>query len=167
MRDFGAFMAVAQTHEDLVRDRLTELGWTVEPFGQALLTSACRRALRSWVDDDNQPTLIRWLPDLIAYRCAGGWSIALVDAKGEVSQTRNHAVEKKSVDCDRVISTSLNVPTYYVFNDLGVATPDDVVSWGHFHNGHGTNGSGTPFYLVAKSDCRSFYDVFAADAVTP
>ena len=166
MRDFGQFMAIAQAHEDAVRDHLVEFGWTVEPFGQALLTAPCRLALRSWKDRDGKPTLVRWLPDLIAYRHSKCWSVALVDAKSEVSKHANHAVEQASVDCDRVISTSLNVPTYYVFDDFGVATPDDVVSWGHIHNGIGTKGSGTPFYLVAKSACRRFDDVFALGATS-
>lgn len=158
-------MSVAVSHEEAVADRFTSIGWQVIPFGQAQLTTDCRNALRRWRGTDGKPSLVRWLPDLLAYTTEATPSVALVDAKGSISRTANHSVEIASIKCDLVISQRLNTPTYYVFEDFGVLTPDEVVQYGS-PGPPPRNGSGTPYYLVAKSACHSFYDVFALDDVT-
>lgn len=112
--------AVGDAHEQRVREELERRGWTVSTYGQAILDERIRRALRT------TNSRRRWDPDLIA---ANGTTIALIDAKscmrGEDAHTFH--ISRKALRAGRDLSAADDLPLYYVFANLGVATPTEIM----------------------------------------
>jgi hypothetical protein len=151
--------------EQSVLARFNVSGWIAEPFGQALLPENARDALRHFEDLSGRPTLVRWMPDILAWRECNHrvTHLALIDAKvGQVSD--NHAVEIAAADAMDVYVERLYIPAFFVFNDWTVLTPRDVKHRGRLGpDPRGGNGSGTPYYLVPKRFARAFDNVFPRD----
>lgn len=151
----------AQKFETELIDRFMSIGWLAAPFGQAQIPEEMRRHLARYVDHTGSPALVRWMPDIIAVRPAQRPAVCLVDAKSEQSDTPNYAVEINAVDAGITIARDWHMPLYYVWPDGGVLTPHLVLNR---HNrrmdGSGSAGSGTAFYLVAKSFAWKFGDRF-------
>lgn len=114
--------AVGDEHERRVREELERRGWTVNPYGQGVLSEEIRRALKT----TDSP--MRWDPDLVA---ACGSSICLVDAKtamrGEAAH--HYSISRKAVQAHVQMWARLDIPIYYVFSNLGVATVLDVMHY--------------------------------------
>jgi hypothetical protein len=154
---------LAESHEFAIRVELERRGWTVEPFGIALLSDHMRQALRQV-----QPlALWRWLPDLIATRDR---RTVLVDGKDEQrNDTPNFAVEETAILAHRTMAT-LGVPIVYVFSDMSCNfNCDDLLNQGRrvgpTHGGsrvQGAAGSGTPFWLLPKRHQLHLDEVFGA-----
>ncbi|MEV6670619.1 hypothetical protein [Streptomyces sp. NPDC051162] len=120
MPSFHDRKAVGDAHELRVAQELTARGWDVASWGQAVRTDAVGRALRG------TDSLSRWTPDLIAAR---GERIALVDCKGGTTSrsTGRHSVERNAVMAHLQLTAWTRLPVIYVFDDLGVLTPMDIL----------------------------------------
>lgn len=133
--------------EAAVGDRLRAHGWTVEPFGQALLSEAIRTALRR-----HAHLPLRWMPDLLAVR--GDDLPVMVDAKGGRTDTPNYAIERDAFDGALRWWWAMRTQHWIVWHDFHWSTIDQISQGlrdGVIRDGHWRgNGSGTPFLLIPK-----------------
>jgi len=129
-------------------------GWSVDKFGQGAMKPEIREALHS------STTALRWNPDLIAVR---GREVKFVDCKASLQPrpTRRHAIEQAAVGAHNQFIAVFDAPVFYVFEDMTVLTPRDVLSFGEPGN-PSNNGSGQPYYLVDARHGRAFDVVFGA-----
>ena len=143
--------------EQRVAEELTLREWAVNPWGQGILTSPVQSALR------RTDSALRWTPDLVATR---GEIVVLIDCKGrKTSATRNrHTIERAAVKSHLQFSAWTDLPMYYVFDNLGVMTPHDVLTAGRI-GPHTQVGSGAPYYLVPAALARPVDDVFGGPEV--
>lgn len=113
---------VGDAHEARVRYELEQRGWTVAQYGQALLPEQIRRALK--VTD----SAMRWDPDLVA---ACGSYVCLVDAKAAMrgADAHRYNISRKALKAHLAMFAMLDLPIYYVFSNLGVATAVDVMQY--------------------------------------
>lgn len=137
----------ATRHEHDVAERLRAHGWTVEPFGQALLVEAIRTALRHYA---HLP--LRWMPDLLGVR--GDDIPVLIDAKWGRSDTPNYDLERDAFDAHLRWWWAMRTQFWYVWHDFHYSTIEQIsrgINDGHICKGaYRGNGSGTPFLLVPK-----------------
>lgn len=143
---------VGDLHEQRVAEELTVRGWHVNPWGQGVLTAPVRAALRA------TDSALRWTPDLVAAR---GEDLTLVDCKGRASSsaTGRHAVERAAVRAHLQLTAWIDLPIYYVFDDLTVLTAHDVLTAGRV-GPHTRIGSGAPYYLIDGGLADPFDSVF-------
>ena len=163
---FAERLAASTQFEAAVLERLNRTGWAAFPFGQGQLSHECRERLRVFEDLSGRPCLIRWMPDIIAFRSfpAGRSRVALIDAKA-CGDGPNISLEKAAIETCEIYTDRLYAPTIFVFGSAasqdgwGVMTPRDA----HLRGRPGSDdsgGSGTLFVLVAKRFGRPFDDVF-------
>ncbi|MFI1487986.1 hypothetical protein [Streptomyces sp. NPDC020747] len=152
MGSFQQRKAIGDEHEAYVSNRLTQRGWDVSQWGQGTLTGNVRRVLRS------TDSSIRWMPDLIAAR---GDVLALIDCKSRMTSTttNRHAVERAAVRAHLQLTAWTYLPVYYVFDNLDVLTPHDILTEGRT-GPRSRAGSGSAYYLVGVGTGRSFDTVF-------
>lgn len=151
MRSFQERLAIGSEHEHHVAEELALRGWASSECGQGCWAEAVRHALR------NTDSGIRWTPDLITARDD---AVVLVDAKTTTSpQTGRHTVSRDAVRAQRQLATIWDIPIYYVFSDLGVMTPEEVIQTGGQHIAVGRRG---PFYFIPAELCTPFDEVFGA-----
>jgi hypothetical protein len=150
--------AVGDAHEQRVRLELEQRGWTVAPYGQGVLPEPIRRALKT----TDSP--MRWDPDLVA---ASGSSICLIDAKAAMRGTDawSYTVSRKALQAHLRMWTTLDLPLYYVFSNLGAATPAEVMQFCRLSR----LGNAGGYVSFPAGLPRPFDDVFgqpAMDAMT-
>lgn len=143
---------LAKEHEQLVRDVLEREGWQVAAFGQEHQNSEVRSLLkRSALIGPTMRT--RWIPDLLCWKAGNA---IILDPKGATNQeTPNWAVEAAAVDAlaDYFEFENRSIPTWVVFPNLTVATPDEIrTAAPTVFRGRGTGGSGTDFRLVPRDE---------------
>jgi hypothetical protein len=129
-------------------------GWSIDIYGQGAMKQEIREALHTGTSG------LRWNPDLIAVR---GREVKFVDCKASLQPrpTGRHAIEQAAVSSHNQIIAVFDVPVFYVFEDMTVLTPRDVLSFGE-HGKPSTNGSGQPYYLVDARHGHAFDTVFGA-----
>ncbi|WP_055567766.1 hypothetical protein [Streptomyces atriruber] len=154
MTSFQQRKAAGDAHEQYVAEQLTMRGWDVSPWGQGLLTEQIQDALRK------TDSFIRWIPDLIA---AKETDLALIDCKTRMTSrsTGRHAVERAAVHAHAQLVAWTLLPVYYVFDDLDVLTPHDVLTTGR-QGPHSIAGSGAPYFLIPATDTHRFDSLFGA-----
>jgi hypothetical protein len=160
---FDARMRPSVTFEASVISRLEVTGWMASPFGQAQLPEVFRRQLWRFVDGALRPSLIRWMPDIIALRphANGGLQLALIDAKTCTAQSANFSIESSALDAAETYVDRLYTPTFFVFDNWTVLTPRDVRHRGCLGPMPSSNqASGTAYVLVPKCYGRPFDSVF-------
>jgi hypothetical protein len=152
MTSWNARKAVGDALEQTVAEELTLRGWTVNPWGQGILTGPVRGALH------RTDSSMRWMPDLVVAR---GEIVALIDCKGQMTSgtTQRHCIERAAVRAHLQLAAWMELPVYYVFDSLGVLTPHDVVMAGRM-GPHTNVGSGAPYYLIGTGLDRPFDDIF-------
>jgi hypothetical protein len=136
MTEWAGRYADGTRWEDGLAERLRAWGWIVSPFGQGQLDGSVTRALAAYRDQLGRPAGIRWLPDLIAVRRD---ALCLIDAKTSTGDHDSYKVECAAVDVHTVISYELSTPERYALE---------------------SKGSGTPCYMVNRSNARPAVDVF-------
>lgn len=140
---------VGDAHEERVTRELEARGWTVDPWGQAILSEPVQRAI----------SRTRWahFPDLVAARDGGPVAI---DAKDRMSsaETGRYAISIKCVEFGTQFIAAFGVPIFYVFGNLGVLTPQEVMAYGTT-SARGTGGS---YYLINGRLAHQFDDVFGS-----
>ena len=146
--------AVGDELEQRVAEELTIRGWTVSPYGQGTFDPAIRTAL------GKTPSSIRYQPDLIAAR---GELVVLIDCKGRMTSTTSnrHSIQRDAVQAHLQYSGLAGLPVYYVFDDLGVLTPHEVLTAGRM-GPHTQVGSNAPYFLIAAALARPFDAVFGS-----
>jgi hypothetical protein len=152
--------------EDLIIDRLIRAGWHAEHFGQRQLSEECRDRLKRFEDAARRPSLIRWMPDILAF-CdlpSGRSFVALIDAKvSPPPDTGNYAIERSAVEALEIWTDHFYTPTFFVFDDWQVLTPREARQRGRLGPEPGPGrGSGTPYFLIAKRNARAFDAIFPA-----
>ncbi|MCM2416509.1 hypothetical protein [Streptomyces sp. RKAG293] len=152
MSSFQHRKAVGDAHEVRVAQELIHRGWAVNPWGQGVLTDPVRYALRESYSS------LRWTPDLIA---AKDRQVTLIDCKSRMTSraTCRHVVERAAVHAHLQLVAWTMLPVYYVFDNLDVLTPSDVLTAGQ--DGPRTPaGSGTPYYLIPAGRSLPFDTTF-------
>jgi hypothetical protein len=163
---FAERMATASTHEIAVKQRLNDRNWQAELFGQILLPPNLRDLLKQYSDDYGNPTLLRWLPDILAgYLRPGRAYCCLIDAKTCGPNQKNYAVEKSAIDALAILTQALHIPSFFVFDDWGVLTAHIIQQRGWSGPDHG-NGSGTAYFLVERRYSLPFDRIFPPIAIT-
>lgn len=147
--------AIGDMHERRVAAALRARGWTVQPCGQGTYPPAVQDALR------RTRSALRHFPDLIAAR---GADLVTIDAKDRMpsTDTDRYAVSADTVTAG-LLFTAAHAPTplYYVFGDLKVLTPAEVVHY----TAHALRHRSGAFHLVRTEQAHHFDDVFgSADA---
>lgn len=144
---WNARKAVGDAHEERVSQELGTRGWAADPWGQAILSKPIRRAV----------SRTRWknFPDLVAARDG---DLVAIDAKDRMSsaETGRYAISRECVSFGIQFVAAFGVPIFYVFGNLGVLTPQEVMSYGST----GPRGMGGSYYLVNGRLAHQFDDVF-------
>lgn len=154
MRQWQDRKAVGDAHDHHVAATLQARGWTVHPCGQGTYPPAVRDALR--------PTrsALRHYPDLIAAR---GTDLISIDAKDRMpsTDTDRYAISTGTVNAG-LFFTAAHAPTplYYVFGDLRVLTPAEVIHC----TAHALRHRSGAFHLVRTEQAHHFDDVFGPAA---
>lgn len=152
---------LAESHEYAIQVELERRGWSVQPFGIALLADEVRDALRRV----QPPSYWRWLPDLVAMRDG---RMVLIDGKDEQRKdTPNFAIEEMALAAHRNMAF-FGIPIVYVFSDMSCNWNSDDFAYsgrrfapmGSSGRVEGVRGSGTPFVLVPKSQQLHLDDIF-------
>lgn len=122
LQDFQSRLALGNELEQRVTEELTGRGWTAVSWGQGTWPEEIRYALKQ----TDSP--IRWTPDIVAAR---GSSVAFIDCKNShpVRDGNAHSVDKKCLRASREFAAMFDVPVFYVFDSLGVITPDQVMAF--------------------------------------
>lgn len=152
MTNWNQRKAIGDAFEQRIAEELTINGWHVSPWGQGILNKPVRAALR------NTDSSMRWTPDLVAAR---GEIVCMIDCKASMTSdgTSRHAVERAAVKAHLQLSAWTDLPMYYVFDNMGVLTPHDVLMAGR-KGPHTRVGSGAPYYLISTLIDRPFGQVF-------
>jgi hypothetical protein len=155
MPSFQQRKDVGDAHEQRVAEELNHRGWTVDAWGQGVLSEGVRCALRG------TDSALRWAPDLIA---AKGRELFMIDCKSRMTSrtTSRHAVEKAAVMAHLHLVAWTQLPVCYVFDNLDVLSPHDVLMTG-YTGPRTVHGSGSSYYLVPASRAFSFSEVFGRD----
>lgn len=145
--------AVGDAHEDRVRWELERRGWTVAPYGQGILPEQIRRALKQ----TDSP--MRWDPDMVA---ANGSTVCLIDAKASMrgDDAWTYTISRKAVRAHLRMWSELDLPIVYVFSNLGVATPAEVLQFCRLQ----TTGSAGGYLSFPAGLPRPFDDYFGIPA---
>lgn len=132
-----------------VADEMSGRGWHVDYWGQGVLSAPIRQAV----------SRTRWknFPDLAAARDG---DLVAIDAKDRMSsaETGRYAISRECVSFGLQFVAAFGVPIFYVFGNLGVLTPQEVMSYGST----GARGMGGSYYLVNGRLAHQFDDVFGA-----
>jgi hypothetical protein len=153
MHSFHNRLRAGSAHELRVAAELERRGWVVDLFGQGALKPEIRHVLNR-ID-----TRLRNLPDMIAAR---GMELVVIDAKDRMSSTesRRYAISRKCVSAGLQWLGAYGIPIYYVFGNLGVLTPTEVMSYGHL----GPRGMGGSYYLINERLAHPFDAVFGSSS---
>jgi len=138
-------------NDDRLQDEFRRRGGIVDPYGQRVLSDQVRRLLSRTKSDE------RWHPDFFV---AWGRGLFAVDAK---TNMRGDDDDRYRISRDAIAAhrrwTAHNpeIPFYYVFSNLGVATVDDVMRYCRLDSVGDITGSYVSFGVDLP---RHFDDVF-------
>ncbi len=149
MSAFGGRLSIGTDHEQRVAGELRARGWTVDPWGQGVLSAEVRDAIQ------RGESRLRFLPDLIAAR---NGELVTVECKDRMrsADSGRYAIARQCVNFGLQM-LALGVPLLYVFGNLGVLLPTEVMTYGRI--GPRVIGSGA-YYLVPERLGHQFDDVF-------
>lgn len=143
--------AVGDDLERRIREELERRGWTAAPYGQGILPDPIRRTLGSTNSN------MRWDPDIIAVH---GSTACLIDGKSSMrgEDARVFHLSRKALAAGLRIWIERDLPVYYVFANLGVATPAEVMQF----CGLSTVGAAGGYVTFAAGAPRPFDEVFGS-----
>jgi Holliday junction resolvase len=147
--------AVGQSHEQRVARELEVRGWTVAPWGQGILPDRIKRAIR------DTGSKFRHFPDIVAARPG---ELIAIDAKDQMhsTETGRYAISRECVAFGLQFYAAFGLPAFYVFGNLGVLCPTEVLSYGRI----GPGASGGAYHLVSGRLAHQFDDVFGRPVAT-
>lgn len=155
MADWHTRKAKGDEHEHDVKILLEQCGWTVQFCGQGTFLPHIQEALC------RTDSALRQFPDMIAAR---GHDLVVIDAKTrmESTGTNRYAISRTCLHAGlQMTGTLAPVPLFYVFGDLGVLTPPEVMAYSCHAKIH-TSGS---YYLVDTRYAHRFDEVFGPRAL--
>jgi hypothetical protein len=154
MSSFGDRLSIGTAHEQRVAGELRARGWTVDPWGQGVLSAEVRAAIR------HSGSRLRFLPDLIAAR---NGELVTIDCKDRMrsADSGRYSIARQCVNFG-IQMAALDVPLFYVFGNLAVLLPTEVMAYGRI--GPRVTGSGA-YYLVPERLGHQFDDVFGTPEV--
>lgn len=149
MTTFSERLAVGDTHQQRVERELESRNWTVSPWGQGILPEAIRQGIR------DSGSRFGHFPDLVAARPG---ELVTIDAKDKMrsTDTGRYAISRECVSFGLQFVAAFGIPVYYVFGNLGVLCPAEVMSYGTI----GPRATGGAYYLVSERLAHHFDDVF-------
>lgn len=150
---FAERKVVGDALESRVRRELEQRGWTVSEYGQAVLADPIRSALK------RTESRMRWDPEFVI---AHGSALALVDAKGAMrgEDAWSYTISRKALRAHLQMVAELDLPIYYVFANLGVSTPAEVMQFCRLARVGDAGG----YVSFPAGMPRPFDDVFGAPA---
>jgi hypothetical protein len=157
---FAARKTEAEAWEAQVAFQLQTQGWLVERFGQGLWSQGMHDLLMHTQAPLGGPNLIRWLPDLLAVKRHPNGSVQSFFVEVKNCKGARHAIEERSVRCAELLQ-ALGTPVIFVFEDWHVLTAEAI----RYHGRQGpvrSQGSGTPYLLVERSQSWPWFEVFSA-----
>jgi hypothetical protein len=134
-------------HERRVAEELGARGWRTAPWGQAILPPDIRSALVSSASN------LLHFPNLVA---AQNGELVAIDCQNYLrsAETGRYAVSRNCVSFGLQFHAAFGIPLYYVFGNLGVLTPVEVLACTTTRIR--TSGS----YLVSAKVAHGFDDIF-------
>lgn len=148
---FAERKAAGDIHEARVRKELETRGWTVDLYGQGILSDPVKRALGL------TESVRRWDPEFLV---ACGSTIRYVDAKGSLRGVRGdqNFVSRKAIAAHLKLMADSDIPVYYVFEDLGVLTPAEMMQLADYER----IGNAPGYLTVPRVKSHPFDEVFGA-----
>ncbi|MFD9078144.1 hypothetical protein [Streptomyces erythrochromogenes] len=145
---------VGDAHEQRVATALRQHGWTVQLCGQGTYPPTIQEALR------HTRSALRQFPDLIAAR---GSELITIDAKDRMPSTHSdrYAISTATLNAGLLL-TAAHAPTplYYVFGDMKVLTPAEVLHYAQ----HALRHHSGAYHLVRTDRAHPFDQVFGSAA---
>lgn len=151
--DWNQRKAVGDAHEERVTRELERRGWTASRCGTGVYKPEIQWAL------GRSESRLREFPDLIAARDG---DVVTVDCKDRMSsaETGRYAISRRCLTAGlQFLGANAPVPLYYVFGNLGVLTPAEVMHYGSIGQRGGS------YYLVPGRLGHHFDDVFGVPMV--
>ncbi len=146
-------------HEQVVADRLRQQDWIVQPWGMDTLHPTSRALIHAC----GSPAA--HLPDLMAAPRSQPHKVVLIDCKAQsVAGETERAIATGCVFAQLRLSGTLELPLWYVFSDLAVSSPQDVIHSGRLVPAGPNSGSGDMHFRVPRTLDREFDSVFATAA---
>src|SRR6516165_5002876 len=133
--------------EKIVAQQLRDQKWNLESLGQSQMSPALRAALR----DQKEINLLRWFPDLAAWRISpltNRTIIFAIDAKSIMKTQVNLSVEERALEASEEFERSSRMPWLFVIPGLMCFDPITLRT-GSRSGGPG-GGSGTPYVVMPK-----------------
>jgi hypothetical protein len=152
---FEQRLATGLDHEQRVQTELEARGWAVSPYGEGVLSDPVRWALQ------RTESYRRSDPDFYA---AHGSTIYGIDAKtamrGELAAV--YRISRRTLADHLRMWAEGEPPIYYVFGNLGVATPAEVL---RFHGVDSISQVSGSYVVVDAGRPRPFDEVFGPPAL--
>ncbi|WP_327330576.1 hypothetical protein OG265_37525 (plasmid) [Streptomyces sp. NBC_01208] len=143
---------VGDVHEQHVATALRHRGWTVQPCGQGTYPPTIQQALH------RTRSALRQFPDFIAAR---GSELITIDAKDRMPSTQSdrYAISTATLNAG-LLFTAAHAPTplYYVFGDMKVLTPAEVL---HYTQ-HALRHHSGAYHLIRTDRAHPFDQVFGS-----
>lgn len=135
-------------HHRRVAEELGSRGWRTAPWGRGILPPDIRSALVT------SASSLRHFPDLVA---AQHGELVAVDCQNYVrsAESGRFAVSRNCVSFGLQFHAAFGIPLYYVFGNLGVLTPVEVLAYTSTR--FKTGGAS---YLVDAKLAHPFDDIF-------
>lgn len=146
-------MSAALPWEDAVLDEVRRLGWSACSYGQGLLSSEVRNALKG------ARTPLRWEPDILAVL---NGRIVGVEAKTGRDDTPNHIIEKDSLDALQAWAEYAGTYVVVVWPGFYSATTKRILRGPCEDMPYRGTGSGTRAWLFPKSASNPLRDILNA-----
>jgi hypothetical protein len=147
-------LKAGEQHEQRVAHELTVRGWAVHRCGQGTYPLPIQRAL------SRTESPLRQFPDLIAAR---GPDLVTIDAKTDLPSNTSgrYAVSRRCLLAGlQFLGLYAPIPLYYVFGDLTVLTPAEIMHYSCPSLRH----PGGAYHLVNTGHAHHFDEVFGAAA---
>ncbi|MFC9973556.1 hypothetical protein ACFVH6_21945 [Spirillospora sp. NPDC127200] len=112
-------------HEEHVAEALRTRGWRVAPYGMGTQ----RPIHRAMIHASGSP--LRFEPDLMISPENAPQRVQLIDCKAQFNTAENYlAVNEECVRAQLTFMAATQLPIWYVFSDLSVSTPNEVLAFG-------------------------------------
>lgn len=147
----------AVSWENEVRERLEQIGFITNKYGQGVqLEPEFRNAIRR-MNANLTAQFVRYLPDWVV--AIKDKSCYLVEAKSDMSNTPNYSYECASYDMGIKLH-SIGVDVIVVFSGWKADFIYNLTIKKYKKDPRKTKGSGTPFGLIKKESVPLFDDFF-------
>ena len=150
MRSFAERLAIGDAHEKHVRSELEARGWTVDQWGQALLSESTREALAQ------TSSMLRFEPDIIASKSG---LVVMIDCKASISpESGKRHLSRQAFEAGLAFAGERLAQFYFVFHDMSVVVPHELLMPGW----DGPRNARQAYYVIPNDRCIAFDIAFGA-----